>query len=70
MAEVGKSWKSFSAGKANRLLERFGRFWARDYFDRYIRDERHFAQTVLYIHNNPVQAGLVPTPGATALYEF
>jgi len=31
----------------------------RDYFDRYIRDDRHLAAVVAYIHANPVKAGLV-----------
>ena len=32
--------------------------WMRDYWDRYIRNDRHFDNTVLYIHQNPVNAGL------------
>jgi type I restriction enzyme R subunit len=40
-------------------LQRKGRFWFREYFDRYIRNEPHFANAVRYIHENPVQAGLV-----------
>ena len=32
--------------------------WQEDYFDRFIRDERHFAQAIAYIHENPVKAGL------------
>jgi len=35
------------------------RVWHRSYFDRYIRDNGHFAAVVNYIHNNPVKAGLV-----------
>jgi type I restriction enzyme R subunit/putative DNA methylase len=34
--------------------------WQRDYWDRFIRDERHFLAAKLYIENNPVAAGLVP----------
>lgn len=30
--------------------------WMRDYWDRYIRNETHFENVVLYIHQNPVQA--------------
>src|SRR5262249_35029177 len=37
--KVLHSWKSFTAQKANKLLARNGPFWARDYYDRYIRDE-------------------------------
>jgi len=59
LAGVVKSWKSFSAVKANSALGRSGRFWARDYFDRYIRDDGHFLAVKEYIENNPVKAGLV-----------
>jgi REP element-mobilizing transposase RayT len=37
-------------------------FWHREYWDRYIRNERHFRQAVQYIHENPVKAGLVSKP--------
>ena len=53
------SWKSYTATEANDYLRRQGKFWYPDYYDRYIRDERHFANAVNYIHNNPVKAGLV-----------
>ncbi|MHB9025210.1 MAG: transposase [Armatimonadota bacterium] len=33
--------------------------WHRECWDRYIRDECHFQQTVEYIHQNPVKVGLV-----------
>ena len=53
------SWKSYTAQEINKLLNRSGAFWARDYYDRYIRDDRHFHQTVAYIEQNPVKANLV-----------
>jgi putative transposase len=31
-------------------------------FDRYIRDKRHFANAVRYIHENPVKAALAEKP--------
>lgn len=37
--------------------------WHREYWDRYIRNERHYEQTVSYIHNNPVVAGLIARAG-------
>jgi hypothetical protein len=30
-----------------------------DYFDRYIRDEKHYQNVLEYVHLNPVNAGLV-----------
>lgn len=57
--KVLHAWKSFTAQEANKLLHRSGAFWSREYYDRFMRDERHFAQTVAYIEQNPVKAGLV-----------
>jgi REP element-mobilizing transposase RayT len=62
VGQVVHSWKSYTAKQANQMLGRSGRFWFREYFDRYVRDERHFANAVQYIHDNPVKAGLAPTP--------
>ena len=53
------AWKSFSAKKANEILDRRGRFWQRDYYDRFIRDEDHLLRALRYVENNPVVAGLV-----------
>lgn len=33
--------------------------WHREYWDRFIRDKRHYSKTIDYIHNNPVTAKLV-----------
>jgi REP element-mobilizing transposase RayT len=57
-----KSWKSYTARRANALLDRAGPFWQRDYFDRYIRDEEHFARAAQYIEANPVKARLCADP--------
>jgi len=59
LGDVIHSWKSFTAKQANKILGKTGAFWQRDYFDRFIRDEAHFANVVNYIHHNPVKAGLV-----------
>jgi putative DNA methylase len=59
LCDIVHSWKSYTAKEANRILGRTGHFWFREYFDRYIRDERHFANAIQYIHNNPINAGLV-----------
>jgi REP element-mobilizing transposase RayT len=56
---IVRSWKSFTARQANARLGRSGPFWHADYFDRYMRNEEHLAQTVEYVERNPVKAGLV-----------
>jgi len=55
---VVHAWKSFTAKQANRYLNRDGASWAPEYFDRYMRDDTHFAATRAYIESNPVKAGL------------
>ena len=62
LSDVVHSWKSFTAKEANRILGRSGEFWMTDYFDRFIRDEKHLAAVREYIRNNPVKAGLVEKP--------
>jgi len=62
LGDIVHSWKSFTAKEANRILSRSGEFWMRDYFDRFIRDEKHLASVREYVRNNPVKAGLVEKP--------
>ena len=62
LSGVVHSWKSYTAQQANQLLGRDGAFWNVDYFDRFMRDEKHFAATLDYIHWNPVKAGLCAEP--------
>lgn len=60
LPRIVKSWKAYTAAQANKLLARTGQeFWQPEFFDRYIRDEEHFAKTIRYVENNPVKAGLV-----------
>jgi len=66
LADVVHSWKSFTAKEANKLLNRSGDFWMPDYYDRFIRDERHLAAVIEYVENNPVKAGLVNDPAQWA----
>ncbi len=58
LSAILHSWKSYTAKAANRMLGRSGPIWQPEYFDRAIRDERHLAAAIEYIHNNPVKAGL------------
>ncbi|MBX7171989.1 MAG: transposase [Pyrinomonadaceae bacterium] len=62
LSEVVHSAKSYTANKANQILEREGRFWFPEPFDRFIRNYEHFENTCSYIENNPVKAGLCENP--------
>ena len=62
LSSILHSWRSFSSNEINKLLNRSGRLWMPEYFDRFIRDNDHFNNVVDYIHNNPVKAGLVDDP--------
>lgn len=62
LGEILKSWKSFTAKAANKILGCSGTFWAEDFFDHYVRDDEHYRRVVHYIENNPNKAGLVKAP--------
>jgi len=62
LSDVVQPWKSVSAHRINKVRGSPGRIWAPDYFDRFVRDEQHFANAKHYIENNPVKAGLVDKP--------
>jgi len=65
--KVVAAWKKFTARKicdarrANNQTSR-ARVWHREYWDRIIRDPKHFDKTLQYIHQNPVKARLVAVP--------
>ncbi|NOT49416.1 MAG: transposase [Acidobacteria bacterium] len=62
LSEIMHSIKSYTAHEANKILQRKGQFWSIESFDRYIRDARHYVNTIRYIENNPVKAGLCGEP--------
>ncbi|MDY0322010.1 MAG: transposase [Arcobacteraceae bacterium] len=55
LSKVMQRVKGVSAKKINELLGKSGRFWADDYYDKAIRDERHFWVVYEYIKNNPLK---------------
>lgn len=55
-----KSWKGVSSREINKLFNRDGTLWMKDYFDRLIRDAGHFWNSARYIRNNPLTARLRP----------
>jgi REP element-mobilizing transposase RayT len=64
VARIVAAWKKFTARKICDDRRDSGEssvapVWHREYWDRFIRDQIHFEQTVEYIHLNPVKAGLV-----------
>lgn len=67
LEKVILSWKGFTARQINKLVGRSGHFWQRDYFDRLVRDQTHFANCIRYIRRNPEKAGL--NPGEFILWE-
>lgn len=58
LGAVINSIKGRSAREANVLNRSGSKFWAKDYFDRRIRDRDHEARVTRYIENNPVKAKL------------
>lgn len=58
LADLMHKWKGATAYLSNKHLTRSGAFWQRDYFDRIIRDARHYERCKRYIANNPKKANL------------
>jgi putative transposase len=59
LGEIVRAWKSFTSLQINRARGKTGQFWARDFFDRYMRNEDQVWRAIGYIEGNPVKAGLV-----------
>lgn len=51
--EVMHILKGNTALKINRLLQREGYVWQREYYDRIIRNQTHYENAIRYIINNP-----------------
>lgn len=62
LSEILHGAKSYTAHEVNHRLHRSGGVWQEEGFDRLIRDQRHFDETITYIVNNPVKWGLVEKP--------
>lgn len=63
--DIMLSIKTYSAKVINKLLGRKGTFWQREYYDRYIRNERHYYTVMRYIEGNPRHCA----PGEFTLYK-
>ncbi len=53
------SWKSYSAGRINKLLGLTGQLWMHDSYDRIIRNERHYTNVKKYILKNIETGGVL-----------
>ena len=42
LSSIMHSIRSYTAHQANKLLNRTGKFWMEEYFDRFIRTDKHF----------------------------
>ncbi len=66
MGKIVASWKAYTGRRISDVTRAPGALhapvWHREYWDRFIRDEKHFANVVAYIHYNPVKAGLATAP--------
>jgi REP element-mobilizing transposase RayT len=62
LEDIMQAHKSYTAHEANKLLRRKGRFWFKEYHDRFIRNQDHFRDAIRYIENNPVKAKLCTKP--------
>jgi len=58
LTKVMQTFKGTTAFEINKMLKKSGKFWANGYFDRLIRDQKHFEITYNYIKNNAPKAGL------------
>ncbi len=63
---IPHSWKSFTARQMQRDHQRFGRVWQDECFDRIVRDDEEFAQSLITLSEIPGSAGLRSgtTPGS------
>ncbi len=53
LARMMNMFKGISAKEINKIMDRKGVFWAKTYYDKGIRDQKHFDVVYNYIKNNP-----------------
>jgi len=58
LSAILHSWKSFTANRINREVNRRAALWQEETYDHIVRDEEELAACERYIVDNPVQAGL------------
>ncbi len=58
LAQTVKHLKGASSALVNKTLSNTGSLWAKGYYDKVIRDNKHFIKTYEYIKHNPIKANL------------
>jgi REP element-mobilizing transposase RayT len=58
LSKIMQILKGSTSFKINKMLKRSGAFWEQNYYDKVIRDEKHFNLVYDYIKNNPIKVGL------------
>jgi REP-associated tyrosine transposase len=59
ISKIMQSIKRISARKVNTIIQRSGKFWQDESFDRLVRNEKELFNIIKYVLMNPVKAGLV-----------
>jgi putative DNA methylase len=62
LSKIMHSLKSYTANQANDVLGRKGRFWQRESYDHWVRNDAELARIAEYIANNAVKARLTANP--------
>jgi REP element-mobilizing transposase RayT len=71
LSPIVQSWKSYTGREGRKTAAELGlgapglasgRFWMREFWDRFIRNDEHLQQVIRFIHENPVKAGLCAAP--------
>ena len=62
ISKIMETVKSKISGELNRVRVTQGRNWQHQFWDRFIRHAKEFAQRLDYMHYNPVRRGLVTQP--------
>jgi REP element-mobilizing transposase RayT len=58
LSRIMHSIKSFTAHEINKVLNRKGKVWQDENYDRIIRDNEDFLEKLEYIANNPIKMNL------------
>ena len=53
LPKVMHSWKTFSGREINKVLDRSGEVWQREYYDHLVRDKDDLARCIEYVWDNP-----------------